>query len=267
MFCTYTLVLPEVCAKCPVWLFSVALGCRAFHVCWPDVLLLLLSSLSPLCRVSTHIFPRQTMPLGNTCCSYSVLLFMVPLSLVPALALLFFYVSTFRSMCAVPNMAVFCSSLMSWFPGMLLTYFLNDITIIIMKEVSYNPQNLNRDVVSVDALPEVLKLWFQLRYAWIMPFLHCVPTGSLFTRRRNRRITIEKTCYMGSNMHLCLEFYVNIVRYIVVNILWPSANCRFYLCDETYNKTDFYLQKYISTINFSTTLRSVSFEITPTYTS
>jgi hypothetical protein len=35
---------------------------------------------------------------------------MVPLSPVPALALLFFYVSTFRTMCAVPNMAVFCSS-------------------------------------------------------------------------------------------------------------------------------------------------------------
>jgi len=29
-------------------------------------------------------------------------------------------------MCAVPNMAVFCSSLTSCFPGLLLTYFLND---------------------------------------------------------------------------------------------------------------------------------------------
>ena len=48
---------------------------------------------------------------------------MVPLSLVPALALLFFYVSNFRSMCAVPNMAVFCGFLTSWFPGMLLTYY------------------------------------------------------------------------------------------------------------------------------------------------
>ena len=38
------------------------------------------------------------------------LLFMVSISLVPALALLYFYVSTFRSMCAVPSMAVFCSS-------------------------------------------------------------------------------------------------------------------------------------------------------------
>jgi hypothetical protein len=52
---------------------------------------------------------------------------MVSISLVPGLALLCFYVSTFRSMCAVPNMAVFCSSLTSWFPGMLLIYFLNDL--------------------------------------------------------------------------------------------------------------------------------------------
>jgi hypothetical protein len=55
---------------------------------------------------------------------------MVPLSLVLALALLFFYVSTFRSMCAVPNMAVFCSSLTSCFPGILLTYFLNDLQMV-----------------------------------------------------------------------------------------------------------------------------------------
>ena len=33
-------------------------------------------------------------------------------------------------MCAVPNMAIFCSSLTSWFPGMLLTYFLNDYEIV-----------------------------------------------------------------------------------------------------------------------------------------
>ena len=33
-------------------------------------------------------------------------------------------------MCAMANMAVFCSSLTSCFPGMLLTYFLNDIEIV-----------------------------------------------------------------------------------------------------------------------------------------
>jgi hypothetical protein len=63
------------------------------------------------------------------------LLFMMPLFLVPALALLFFYVSTFRSMCAVPNMAVFCSSLTPWFPGMSLTYFLNDLEMVPVAQV------------------------------------------------------------------------------------------------------------------------------------
>ena len=70
----------------------------------------------------------------NTCCiidgplyilSILLFLFMVLISLVSVLNLLYFYISTFRSMCAVVNMAVFCSSLTSWFPGMLLTYFLN----------------------------------------------------------------------------------------------------------------------------------------------
>ena len=55
---------------------------------------------------------------------------MVFISLVPVLSLLYFYISTFRSMCAVPNMAVYCSSLTSRFPGMLLTYFLNDYEIV-----------------------------------------------------------------------------------------------------------------------------------------
>ena len=59
-----------------------------------------------------------------------LLLFMVLISLVSVLNLLYCYISTFRSMCAVPNMAVFCSSLTSCFPGMLLTYFMNDFEIV-----------------------------------------------------------------------------------------------------------------------------------------
>ena len=55
---------------------------------------------------------------------------MVLISLVSVLNLLYFYISTFRSMCTVPNMVVFCSSLTSYFPGILLTYFLNDFEIV-----------------------------------------------------------------------------------------------------------------------------------------
>jgi len=52
-----------------------------------------------------------------------LLLFMALISLVSVLNLLYFYISAFRSMCAVPNMAAFCSSLTSSFPGILLTYY------------------------------------------------------------------------------------------------------------------------------------------------
>ena len=58
-----------------------------------------------------------------------LLQFMVLISLVSVLNLLYFYISTFRNMCAVPNMAIFCSSLTSCFPGMFLMYFLNDFEI------------------------------------------------------------------------------------------------------------------------------------------
>ena len=59
-----------------------------------------------------------------------LLVFMVLISLVSVLNLLYFYISTFRSMCAVPSMAVFCSSLTSCFPGMMFTYFLNNFEIV-----------------------------------------------------------------------------------------------------------------------------------------
>jgi hypothetical protein len=72
--------------------------------------------------IYTYIPETNNVPREYTVAAILSLLFMVPISLVPALALLCFYVSTFRSMCAVPNMAVFCSSLTSWFPGILLTF-------------------------------------------------------------------------------------------------------------------------------------------------
>ena len=78
----------------------------------------------------THIPETNHVPREYIVAAILSLLFMVPLCLVPALALLFFYVSTFRCMCAVPNMAVFCSSLTLWFPGMSLTYFLIDLEMV-----------------------------------------------------------------------------------------------------------------------------------------
>jgi len=72
----------------------------------------------------TNYVPRE-----HSVAAILLLIFMVLISLVSVLNLLYFYISTFRSTCAVPNMAVFCSSLTSCFPDMLLMYFLNDLEI------------------------------------------------------------------------------------------------------------------------------------------
>ena len=80
--------------------------------------------------IYTKIPETNYVPREYSVAAILLLLFMVLTSLVSVLNLLYFYISTFRSMCAVPNMAVFCSSLTSCFPGMLLTYFLNDFEIV-----------------------------------------------------------------------------------------------------------------------------------------
>ena len=80
--------------------------------------------------IYTHILETNYVPREHGVAAILLFLFMVRMSLLAVLNLLYFYISTFRSMCAVPNMAVFCSSLTSWFPGMFLTYFLNVFEIV-----------------------------------------------------------------------------------------------------------------------------------------
>ena len=80
--------------------------------------------------IYTYIPETNYVPREYRVAAILLLLFMVLISLVSVLNLLYFYISIFRSICAVPKMAVFCSSLISCFPGMLLTYFLNDFEIV-----------------------------------------------------------------------------------------------------------------------------------------
>lgn len=42
----------------------------------------------------------------------------------------YFYIGTFRSMCAVSNKVVFCNSRILCFPAMLLGYILNDFAMV-----------------------------------------------------------------------------------------------------------------------------------------
>ena len=82
--------------------------------------------------IYTHIPETNHVPREYNVAAILLFLFMVLIPLVSVLNLLYFYISTFRSMCAVSNMTVFCSSLTSWFPGMLLTYFLNVFEILLL---------------------------------------------------------------------------------------------------------------------------------------
>ena len=82
--------------------------------------------------IYTYIPETNPVPRGYTVSANLSIHSLVLISFVPALVLLlFFYVSTFRRMFAVPKIAVFCRSQTSWCPGMLLTYFLNDFEILL----------------------------------------------------------------------------------------------------------------------------------------
>jgi hypothetical protein len=71
-----------------------------------------LFSVTPWRRRSTLIFLRQTMSLGNTAAAVLMLTIHGAQIASSCVNSIYLYVSTFRSMCAVPNMAVFCSLLL-----------------------------------------------------------------------------------------------------------------------------------------------------------
>ena len=96
----------------------------------PIIIIIIIIITSFMQGIYTHIPETNYVPREYSVAAILLLLFMVLISFVSVLNLLYFYISIFRSMRAVPNVAVFCSSLTSSFPGMLLTYFLNDFEIV-----------------------------------------------------------------------------------------------------------------------------------------
>ena len=80
--------------------------------------------------VFTIMYMKQNVFLGSVYSAAGVLLLyftvMVHVMLFSMLNVLYWNISTFRCMCAVPKMAVFFSYLISCFPGVLLRHYLND---------------------------------------------------------------------------------------------------------------------------------------------
>ena len=106
-------------------------NCRDLIVFMSSIIIIIIIIISSFMQgIYTFIPKINYVPREHSVAAILLLLFMVLISLLLVLNLLYFYISTFRSMCAVPNMAVFCSSLTLWFPGMLLTYFLSVFKIV-----------------------------------------------------------------------------------------------------------------------------------------
>jgi len=106
-----------------------------YHYCFQIIIIIIIISIiilgiSFVQGINTYIPETNHVPRKHRVAAILVLPIMVCISLVPTLTRLYLCVSTLQSMCAVPNMAVFCSSLTSWFPGMLITYLLNDSEIV-----------------------------------------------------------------------------------------------------------------------------------------
>ena len=77
------------------------------------IIIIIVLGISFMQGTYTHIPEKNHVPMEHCVATILMYLFMVRISLVPALTPLYLYVSTFRSRCAVPSMAVFCSSLSS----------------------------------------------------------------------------------------------------------------------------------------------------------
>ena len=96
------------------------------------IIIIIIIILITLCRVFTIIHLKQTMSLRYMqCCSCPVFTVCATCNVISSVKyVLYFYISTFRSMSAMTNTAVFCSPLILCFPGMLHMYCLSDFEMV-----------------------------------------------------------------------------------------------------------------------------------------
>jgi len=76
------------------------------------IIIIIIIIISFIQRIYSYIPETNYVPTEYNAAAILLLQFMVLISLVSVLNLLHFYISTFRSVCAVPNMAVLCSLLL-----------------------------------------------------------------------------------------------------------------------------------------------------------
>jgi len=79
------------------------------QIYWNIIIIMITIIISFMQGIYTHIPETNYVPREYSVAAILLLLFMVLISLVSVLNLLYFYISTFRSICAVHNVAHVCS--------------------------------------------------------------------------------------------------------------------------------------------------------------
>ena len=88
---------------------NVGNSVSSFRIFIIVIIIIIFIIISFMQGIYTYIPETNYVPREYSVAAILLLLFMVLISLVSVLNLLQFYISTFRSVCAVPNVAVFCS--------------------------------------------------------------------------------------------------------------------------------------------------------------
>ena len=122
-------VVPQQSFWITLYMCSAPYGFFFLLVPWFHLLLLLLFVITFL-SVHKHIPETNHVSRVYSVAAILRLQYTVCVILFPMICVLYFYISTIQSMCAVPSMTVFYSSLMSCFPSMLFTLFLNDFKMV-----------------------------------------------------------------------------------------------------------------------------------------
>ena len=89
------------------------------------IIIIIIIIISSMQGIYTYIPDTNHVPSEYSVAALLLLLFIVLISLVSVLNLLYFYISTFRSMCAVPNITVCWSSLTSCFHYYYYYYYIH----------------------------------------------------------------------------------------------------------------------------------------------
>ena len=169
--------------------------------------------------IYTYIPETNYVPREYSVAAILLLLFMVLISLVSVLNVLYFYISTFRSMCAVPNMAVFFSSLTWWYIIIIIIMFSSSacrfylrypVLDILINYTAFCIAWRVKNFVFYTLLPARHLNNIKCPSLWLLT--NGIPSFGLLCMRYSQDVASSKKftiCFADSGLNACLEHYLH----------------------------------------------------------